>query len=629
MHISTRQLRELKARFRGHDEYAILCAAVYVQKQLNLDGSLDAFFASGDNPSETTKILDEIFSYPLRSPDAAKNITADTWEVIEEAKSLLINILPNILQVTEHLKLKQLTNEEASELAAKLTGSSSFTLSTSEVNLELPEEYSLQGVKQAFYAAVTENNNPEHVLAILEGLFTILPETVFLPELKVLQQQAQTIVEVKKQKNAIVNFAREKLALEAGIESVYIQNALTAFNDWLKRTKAYPGLIIRIIKLTDELAFIFRNIKKHVIEFCYTTLCNSLTNTQMAPSYFELFANILNNLTLLEENTVLTLCKHIVHQPTLIKPALLFNLHSNETFKQLAEAERAIILKFIATLLENETPCDMEGLYAILNKCGNKKIKTAFLRRLNEFYQRLPFPSLDLFLNWAEQSPQHHTEQFASKMAEYYVSFHRDHAGAANPPYSRLTKQLSKLKQTLMDYQHTWFNHTRKTRAADLETLCDRAMLEVGASNAIVTTQDVQRVKMELITELYCHYASIENASGILSQNLEKRLLKLLNVPKDDVKLIAAKKERDSFGYKLHTFFMTGRGCFKSHRDKAQDPVHAVIRKKLPVNVKVKLEGLHEEMSLLDKLDNYETSLFQTGELGQGELLELSKKIAN
>ena len=124
------------------------------------------------------------------------------------------------------------------------------------------------------------------------------------------------------------------------------------------------------------------------------------------------------------------------------------------------------------------------------------------------------------------------------------------------------------------------------------------------------------------------HYATIEDASSLLSRSLEKRLIKLLQIPKDDNALKAAITEREGFFYKLYNFFNAGRTIIKYYRDKAADPVNQVIWNNLSPALKSQIKDMRGEIKLLDQQDRLETALIGKSSLSEEQFAGISDKIA-
>lgn len=297
----------------------------------------------------------------------------------------------------------------------------------------------------------------------------------------------------------------------------------------------------------------------------------------------------------------------------------MFNHHA---FKQFSFAQQLTLFNVITSSLNHNMAVAKEDLRFILDICENLDTRIAVMQCLYVFYLQSPFPSIATFISWVKAAPEKNVQKLSTILTDNYFSFNDSIKHPAPIVKNLFEMQINGLRQDLNAYANTSITHTRKARAAYLYELTTNQLSFIDTK----TAAQKQKIQEQILIELYLHYSSIEDASGVLSRSLENRLINLLQIPNDDT-LKTARASRETFSYKFRNFFRAGRAFFKSHYDKTTDPVHAIIRQHLPAPIIAQLNNMQEEIQALERQDRYETTWLSCTTTPE-RLEEISEKIA-
>lgn len=585
--MTPRQLKQIKNKYPEQDGNIILLGVLYLQRNLS-----DEEFNQAYN-----LYLDELF---LAKPS--------TSEIVDELKAVINQFSSTTLPTIKHIKLEALTNSEAVTLSARLTAHSAFPLIMSDEEMTFADNPALQAASQLVVRTLdsTSNPDPQHIKQILNSLFEKYPETEKIHAFNDLMLQAELISDDDNTENDFVSYAKDKFSSRKKIGSSYLLDALAAFKVWKKNHKTHLGMLRKIIELADQLTAHYPTAKEEIIGFCFAMFEKSLVDKTLLPDYIHRFAELVNTLIALnDKQVVFSLCFHLANGNHAFPPWALIETLDHAVFHTLTHSQHRIIFNLITTSLNHHLPLHISDLRFILNRCRDLQARIILLQCLNGFYLKAPCPPLAAIVSWIKSVAENDISGLHAALSNGYLTFENARHLPKEASSILLERQLNKLKHDLDAYAHTSFLHTRKKRAAHLSQFSANQLNSIDAK----TSEEQQAMKQQTIAELYFHYATIENASGILSRTLEKRLIKLLEIPNDD-SLKAAKEKRDSFSYKLQTFFCAGRSFFKRYRDKDKDPVHDIIMSHLSPEMKSQLNHLQSEMGQLDELDRTETTLF-------------------
>jgi len=576
--LTPQQIQRIKQTFGAADENEIFIAAYYLQKHLdNLE--INAFYA-GTAPEQT---------------------------IIDEIKIIITKYSSEILALINQTALKTLTHREAIKLAAQLLADSSTKLINETQELKFTNNLALQAITPLLTEALKKDSEaePEQILHYLIKLFDVFPETKQLSVLIDLANEVDSIIENKKDSYQLVSYTKETLGMQARINLITLTNARFAFQQWVHHRKSYSGLLREIIELTDKLASKYPVIKKIMLGFVSQLFLGNLIEKHLAPKFFAKFTDIINVLIAIDDKqSVYSLCFHLVNNKNSIQPWTLIEIFDHPNFKKFTRAEQRLLFQTItASLNQSNSPQEVTNfLRALLKKCENPELRFVYLQRLNEFYQGSICPTLVESMAWLNELPNQPLEETYISLGEKHLRFIKECAPKEDEII--FIRQFNKLKIDLDGYSKTSIFHTRKQRADKLDNYCTSVLTDID----LQSPEQKRQLFLKAISELYLQYASIENASGILSKHLEKRLIKILRVPKDDA-LKAAFAKRETFSYKFSSFFTAGRAFFKNHRDKDTDPVHQVILQHMSHELRTSVNHAKERATELDRLDRRETSI--------------------
>lgn len=601
--MTPRQLKVIKAKYPRQDDNVILLAVLYLERNLSPE----------DFTNSASSLLDEAFT----SEAPASLIALELKNVIATYQKA---ILPAITKCT----FNNITVSDAIRLSVRLIANSSYELITSTQELAFSEDHQLRGLSQLVERAFDEKNNtsPSLIITILNNLFTQIPGTESISDFTELMLQAALADSEPEEEPSILSYIKDKPRAAIKINPVFLNDARAAFRRWKKDQRNYAGLLCKIARQADLFAGKYPAAQINILEYCFEMFREMLVDPELLPDYFAEFVAIINALIGLDNKQIVySLCFHLANKNAGLEIWTLIELFNHHVFKQFSFSQQHTLLSVITNSLNHNLAVSKDDLRYLLNRCENFDARIAIMQCLNAFYLRPPFPAVATFVGWVKLVPEKNIQSLYGVLADNYIKFNdpaQRPAPVINAPFE---KQLNKLRRDLSAYANTSIVHKRKARAAYLNELVTEQLSFIDNKSA----DEKQKLQQQVITELYLHYLTIEDASGLLSRALEKRLIMLLQIPNDDT-LRAARAERKTFSYKFHNFFRAGRAFFKGHHDKTTDPVHAIIRQHLPAAIIGQLNNLQQEVIALDRQDKFETTWFSCTSTPE-RLEEINEKI--